>query len=257
MTIAPSTKAHYTSAIESKIKPAFIEYHPSQVTPGVVFQFMEHHRAHPNMANRMRTILKMAFDRAVLMGLAPINPVISVPRYREAKRDRYLTDTEFWAIRDKARAKLQIIMDVAYYTSQRIGDVLKIHMSDLHEDGILVVQQKTGKAVKVEWSPELRRAVELAKKDGGPVRGLYLFGARLSYYTVRDWWREAATKAGVADTRLHDLRAKGLTEADKQGLDAQTLAGHTDRRMTERYLRDRHVPTATPPTLRQVSKKQA
>lgn len=247
--LKPSTKTHYKSAIESKIKPAFVEFHPSQVTAGIVMQFLEHHASTPNMSNRMRTILKMAFNRAVLLGLATVNPVTSVPRFKEAKRGRYMSDEEFHAIRGKATPELQRIMDIAYFTGQRIGDVLKIHLADLKDDGVLIEQQKTGAKVTIGWTPELKRAIDAAKASGGPVRGLYLFGARLSYYTVRDWYKAAAKAAGVSDTRLHDLRAKSITEANRQGLDAQKLAGHSDPRMTERYIRDREIPIATPPTM--------
>ncbi len=251
--VKASTRITYQSAIQSKIKPAFVEFHPSQVTAPVIAQFLDHHKAHPNMANIMRTILKMVFDRAVLFGLAQANPVTSVPKFKERKRTRYMTDAEFHAIRDQAEPILQSIMDICYYTGQRISDVLKIQMADITGDTLYIKQEKTGKELNITITPELRSAIEAVKP--GNIRGQFpLFGRRVRYARARAWFVKAAQEAGIADVRLHDLRSKSITEAEKQGIDGQTLAGHTDRKMTERYIRDRELPVATPPKM---AKKKA
>lgn len=248
VTVKATTRVTYQSAIESKIKPAFVEFHPSQVTAPVIAQFLDHHKAHPNMANIMRTILKMVFDRAVLFGLAQTNPVTSVPKFKEKKRTRYLTDDEFHAIRTQAEPMLQSIMDMCYYTGQRIGDVLKIQMADISADRIYIKQIKTGKELNIDITPELRKAIDTVKP--GNIRGQFpLFGRRIRYARVRAWFVKAATDAGIKDVRLHDLRSKSITETEKQGNDGQTLAGHTDRKMTERYIRDKELPVATPPKM--------
>ncbi len=65
-------------------------------------------------------------------------------------------------------------------------------------------------------------------------------GGRLRAHT--NVWRSfkaAAKKAGVENVTLHDLRAMSGTEADRQGKDPTALLGHTDRRTTEIYLRDK------------------
>ena len=54
--------------------------------------------------------------------------------------------------------------------------------------------------------------------------------------------------AGVEDANLHELRAVSGTEAQAQGHDPHTLLGHTDRKMTQRYLRDRTVPVVDGPS---------
>jgi hypothetical protein len=46
------------------------------------------------------------------------------------------------------------------------------------------------------------------------------------------------------------MRAKALTDAKRQGYDPQVLAGHTDARMTARYIRLRETPLATGPRLK-------
>jgi hypothetical protein len=41
------------------------------------------------------------------------------------------------------------------------------------------------------------------------------------------------------------------TEAKRQGLDPTALLGHTDAKMTKRYLRDREIPVVNGPSFRQ------
>ena len=53
----------------------------------------------------------------------------------------------------------------------------------------------------------------------------------------------------VRHVTIHDLRAKSLTDTNRQGNNAQKLAGHADGRMTERYIRAREIDIGTPPTM--------
>jgi integrase len=44
----------------------------------------------------------------------------------------------------------------------------------------------------------------------------------------------------------HDIRAKTLTDADERGQDAQRLAGHKSRAMTDRYIKTRRIEKVKP-----------
>lgn len=124
-------------------------------------------------------------------------------------------------------------------------------------------QEKTGAKLLVRWTPELRDAIERANALNGNVLGQTLFRTRShgkstpSYGTTRDRWREAVEAAGVEDAHIHDLRAKSLTNAKRQGKDAQMLAGHTSPAMTDRYIRLREVPVVDGPTFSRQAKKSA
>jgi len=76
----------------------------------------------------------------------------------------------------------------------------------------------------VEWSPELRAAVEAATQLHGKIRALTLLhnrrGKTPDYRTIKLQWDKACTAAGVPDAHIHDLRAKALTDAKRQGTDA-------------------------------------
>ncbi len=240
-----STLSQYRTAGD-KIRAAFAEFRPDQVKPTDVAQFMQANRSIPNMANRMRTVLKMAFDKAVLLGIAPTNPVTSVPRLKEKKRTRYITDQEYRAIQAKAAPLLAAVIEVCLLTGQRIGDVLKMRRTDLDEVGIFVEQEKTGARLRIGWSKGLREAVAQAKALAGVVKGIYLLGnsrgGKVSYYTIRDQWDKATAAAGVEDAHLHDLRAKAGTDTKAGGGDSKALLGHKSESSHARYLRGLEIP---------------
>ncbi|MGB5835096.1 MAG: tyrosine-type recombinase/integrase [Thiohalocapsa sp.] len=241
--LAAGTQTQYRRAVE-KLKIVLAEFEPHEVKPHHIAQIMDAWRDTPNMANRCLSVLRMAFSIAVRTGVIDTNPCADIGRHREGKRDRYITHSEYQAIHKAAPSAMRAIMDLAYLTAQRIGDVLTIRESDLTDEGIEFRQQKTGKRLCVAWTPALRAAVAAARALRTH-RALILLslkdGRKRSYRGVRDLWDRACTRAGVEDAHLHDIRAKSLTDARKQGLDAQRLAGHTTEAQTVRYLRDREV----------------
>jgi len=109
----------------------------------------------------------MVFDRAVLAGQYATNPVTSVPRFSENKRDRYITDDEYTRLIEAASPTLRVIINMAYHTSQHIGDVLKIKQSDISPDGITVIQEKICKKLKVAMTPALEKSGRLGGFSAG------------------------------------------------------------------------------------------
>jgi integrase len=150
-------------------------------------------------------------------------------------------------------------MDLLIRTGQRVGDVLRIRRTDLTDEGIRFVQQKTGAKLVVPWTPELRAVVDRAKLLHGNIRALTLLhnrrGKTPDYRTVQLQWTKACAAAGVTDAHIHDLRAVALTAARKQGLNATRLAGHSSPAQTERYLRDREEPLASGPSFGQSNRQ--
>ncbi|MEW8315899.1 MAG: tyrosine-type recombinase/integrase [Candidatus Thiodiazotropha endolucinida] len=250
--VKPNTLKQYKQ-VAVTIKTAFCEFSPAQIKPEHIFQFLDYHRKTPNMANRMRTVLRMAFTHAVKAGMCQNNPVDAIPRFKEKRRDRYITDAEYLAIWKAGSTALRAIMDVAYATGQRIGDVLAIKMRDISKDGIAFTQEKTGKKLRVN-SKMVQAAVKSARAvHPRNVIPTYLLGQRngkiRSYRGVRDLFDRAVLKAGVEDAHLHDIRAKAITDAKRQRLDPKALAGHTTEAQTVAYIRDRETEEVTGPIL--------
>lgn len=240
--VAANTLKNYRVA-SIPVKRAFFEFAPDEVKPTDINKFMEFHRKTPSLANHMRCVLKLALDIAVRAGEIDHNPVSEIPRHKERKRDRYLSDEEYERLLTHASPVLAAIICVAYYTAQRIGDVLAIRLSDITDEGVKFRQQKTGVRLMVTMTPGLREAIDDATRLHGATPRLFLFGQRngrpRSYSGVLGLFTLAAAKAGIEDARLHDLRAKSITDAERQGLDPKRLAGHASEAQTRRYLRSR------------------
>ncbi|WP_330178447.1 hypothetical protein [Candidatus Vondammii sp. HM_W22] len=83
--LKPNTLKQYRQAAAT-IKSTFSDFGPDQVRPEDVFRFMGHHDSTPNMANRMRSVLKMLFECAVLSGQCAGNLVLPVKRFKEAQK---------------------------------------------------------------------------------------------------------------------------------------------------------------------------
>ena len=249
--LADNTKKQYRIAA-NKLAPVLIEFSPEQVTPKHVAAIRQHFSDHPSMANRILSFLRSVFNYALDRGMVESNPCIGVKRNKERARDRYLTDAEYLAIRNAASADLQPIIDMAYLTGQRIGDVLAIRLSDISPEGITFKTQKTGTRLLVQMTPDLQEAIAAARAIPRRVESLYLFktkrgGRQYAYTTIRDMWNAATIRAGIADANLHDLRAKAITDTKRQGGDPQALGGHTTEAMTLRYIRDRATVVAIGP----------
>lgn len=242
-----------------RLKGILLEFAPEQVRPMHVAAIKTEFSKTPAMANRMISFLRVVFQYAVEWQRVETNPCVGIKRHKEQARGRYITDDEFHAIREAAEHRaIPVIMDLCFFTGQRISDILSLRNDQVAKEGISFTQQKTGARLVVRMTPDLEEAIKLARKThpqriGRP--GTYetvLYtrgGTPYSYRTIKDAFDRAKAAAGVLDVTLHDLRAKSLTDANREGKDAQKLGGHTDRRMTERYIRQREIPVAEGPSL--------
>jgi len=253
------TRKEYKRLCE-KLRPVLVEFHPSQVKPHHIFKIIEHESKKPVQANRIRQLLSVMFAYAVSRGDCEFNPVKQVKGVKVEKRDRYITHEEFNAVREQSGETIQCLMDFCYFTAQRISDVLKVKRTDITEDGVYFEQGKTGKKLLVKMTPELQEVIDRTRKLHDKVKGLTLFHGRggkpYSYFGISAMFRRALAKTEVKDFHIHDIRAKSLTDAKNQGLDAQKLAGHKSSAMTDHYVKARMVEQVDPPSFRQVVDKK-
>jgi len=250
--LKPNTIEQYTIAAD-RLKVIFAEFEPEQVQQRHVAAVKMSLSATPNMGNRMLSFLRVVFSYAVEWQMVDNNPCVGIRRHEEKKRDRYITDREFEALMAHCSDSMRVIFEMAYLTGQRISDVLRIRLADISPEGISFVQQKTGAKLIVTMTPDIAGVIARTKALPRKVRGLTLFcgrgGRPVSYDVAKEAFARIREAAGVADVTIHDLRAKSLTDADAEGKDAQKLGGHTDAKMTARYLRGKLPTIATAPTM--------
>lgn len=257
--LAENTRKQYRRAADT-LKRKLKQFAPDQVKGKHIAGIKQSMADNPPSANHALSFLRVVFTYAVEWQLVESNPCFGVKPYSLKARTRYVTDAEYQAIYSKAGERLQIVMDLCYSTGQRISDVLGLRVQHLGDDGIFFKAKKTENSTQVQfvvaWTPELRVAVDRAKALQGSVRCLSLLKGRSNkpptYRTVVGQWWEACKAAGVEDANLHDLRAKSLTDASRQGKDATALAGHADAKMTERYIRLRETPVVSGPSFRRL-----
>ncbi|MBB5443249.1 MULTISPECIES: tyrosine-type recombinase/integrase [unclassified Paraburkholderia] len=280
--------AHF---IKSEFGPQWLI---EDVRPADIARFLDKHFAtKPNTANKYKALMSLLFVHAVRKGLRDRNPAREVEGAKEKKRDRYITDDELDAIRAAALVDnhrrpaasgrtLVCLIDLAYQTAQRFGDLLALNWQNVSEEGVYFHPSKTvnssGVRLLIEMTPDLRATLDAAKagkiKAIGPVICTHA-GGRYTYIGAQSAWRRAierarkwyeeecanATPPRAADPmflngmHFHDLRAKALTDKRRQeGADAaQALAGHTTAQMTAHYTKAREVERVQPVPLKRAS----
>lgn len=217
------------------------------VTQPHIYRYLdERGKSSQVQANRELALLSHMYRYAVRWGDIhhSENPCVRIQRFKEMPRKRYVEDWEYSAFKDHAGSLIAAYMDFKYLTGLRQGDILAIRRDQLRDDGIHVTVGKTGQKIVIQWSEDLRRAVDAVGQLKRPVRGLYLFCTRTGQpYTgngFRSIWQRkmrSALQAGILTERFrdHDLRAKAASDIDSQH--AMELMAHQDERITKKYYR--------------------
>jgi integrase len=240
--LAENTRRNYTSHGNILIS-VFGHMQLSEIKPHHIGNYLDRHSS-PMSANIQIGLMSTMFERALRWGMADTNPCKGVRRNKMKPRDRYITDEEYRAIRNKAPDWLQVAMDISLLTALRESDVLKIKLADLDDQHLTVIQKKTKKRQTYVITEALNSAISKAKAlDRGSVRSLYLIfdhsGRRYSEKMLQEKFRKARDEAGISDVVFHDIRAKAATDSKGEGLDYQALLGHSKRDMSDRYVKAR------------------
>lgn len=230
------------------------------VKPRHIYQYVDARSAKIS-AHREIEVLSHAFTKAVQWGYMDNHPFKGEVRLEgEKPRTRYVEDWELVealalsATRIKGSVKMiQAYLKIKLLTGLRRGDLLRLSVTNLQDDGIHVTPGKTerssGKRLIIEWSNELRAAIAEAKSVR-PVLSPYLFCNRRGECYVKEdgtangWdsmWQRFMDRL-LEDTKIterfteHDMRAKCASDAETLA-HAQQLLAHADSRTTERIYR--------------------
>jgi integrase len=133
--------------------------------------------------------------------------------------------------------RTRLAIALLYFTGQRIGDVMKMRWSDIRGDAVYVVQQKTGKKLRIPLISELQ-----AELNRTPKRGITIItnheGARMTPQRVRAEIKKFAASMGY-HLKPHGLRKNAviaLLEAGCTVAEAASITGQTYA-MVEHYAR--------------------
>lgn len=245
-----------------KIRTAFGAFSLLDIKPRHVYQYIDGRDAKTSGRREME-LLSHALTKAVEWGYIDRHPFKGEVRLKgEKARDRYIEDwevVEMLALVPVRKAgsvlAAQAYIRIKLLTGMRRGDLLRLTMSDLKDDGIHVMPGKTedttGKRQIIGWSEEVRAAVQMAK-DARPMRfSSFLFCNRKGegYFDEETgraggWeslWRNFSARI-MEETKVeerfteHDLRAKCASDAETLE-HARQLLSHADGKITERVYR--------------------
>lgn len=221
-------------------------------------------QGHSRMAQVVRMVLIDVFQEAQHAGHVPpgYNPAAATkqPRLR-VKRQRLSLEEwqKIFEIADARHRYMGNAMLLAVVTGQRLGDISRMKFSDIWDDHLHVVQEKTGTKIAIPlalrcdaigwslkevvarcrdyavspWLVHFFRSTSQAER-GAQVKARTL---TLNFSMARD-----AAKIDWGDgtpATFHEQRSLAERLYEKQGVDTQKLLGHKSVQQTAKYHDDR------------------
>lgn len=212
---------------------------PATIRPVHVVEMRDALRDKPTDASRKIGALSSLLAYGVEIGWLDSNPVKGIrglPGTR-AKREPWPA-AKIEAFRAAADDRQRLIFELLLGTGQRIGDVLQMRWSDTDADGIYVRQEKTGKALYIPFTPQLRAELARVRRTGETI--VAQDNGKLVGYSLA--WRDfmALRKAiGAEAWDFHCLRYTAACEiAALPGMTREhvaALTGHRALEMVDHY----------------------
>lgn len=218
----------------------------------------------PRMAQVVRSVLIDVFKEAQHYGEVPPghNPALATKQPRR-KITRQRLSLEEWQkifnIADANHRYMGNAMLLALVTGQRLGDISKMKFSDIWEDHLHVIQEKTGSKIAIPLSLRLNainwslRDVVARCRDYAVSPYLVHFfrttsqaerGSQVKSNTLTMNFSKARDVAGIdwekgSPATFHEQRSLSERLYKQQGVDTQKLLGHKSQQQTDRYHDDR------------------
>jgi integrase len=244
----PSTQREYRRSIDLFIKPAIGSFKVVDVERKDIAELHHNFRDRPYQANRTLGVLSKMFNLSEVWGLRldGSNPCRHVPKYREVKRERYLSQAELrrlgLILSNCATVGSETPHVVAAFrllilTGCRLGEIQTLKWEYITPNGMELPDTKTG-ARRIPL-PQPARAVlnTLPTVPGNP----YVIVGKVEGQHITDLqhpWQRIRALAGLLDVRIHDLRHTYASNAVSSGMPIQMvgrLLGHTQLQTTMRY----------------------
>ena len=247
--LKPKTARAYRSSLKVTILPSLGSVRIDSVTPDLA-QRMHHAARHkPYAANRAMAVLSKMHAFAERCGYVKpnTNPVRGTERFRETKRERYLSAEELnrlgLALNDPdigarhspfALSAIRLLL----LTGMRLNEVLRLQWTDVDlTRGIaLLPDSKTGR------KPVILGVAAVDLMTGLPrTSSRYLFpGAKTDQplESVRKTWASITRVADLDGVQLHDLRHTFASVSASSGASLPMigrLLGHAQPQTTSRY----------------------
>jgi integrase len=196
-------------------------------------------------ANRMLELLRAVFNKAQRWGIAKDNPALGFERFREFRRDRFLSDDELRRLNaalseesDPWRSYFHLLLLLGV----RRSELVAARWADIDFDSHTLRLTRT-KSGEPRLAPLPRAGVELLHRLPSLGRSEYLFpgtGKTGHLVEVKGAWRRLCRKAGLAQVTIHDLRRTVGSRMAMAGVNLPTIGrvlGHLNLNATQIYAR--------------------
>ncbi len=214
------------------------------------------------MANRVLQLLSSIFMTAQSWGLIASNPAENIKKFKEEKREEFLSDEEISkliAILNQEQSQINAsAIKLMLLTGSRKSEVLSARWQDFDltrnmwiKPAFLTKQNKISNiplnAEAVKILKELKKNIVLDKdlKELGSdmivSSSQYLFynpTTKTHIQDIKRFWQNVCEKAGLKNVRIHDLRHTFASILVNSGVGLEVigkLIGHSSASTTQRY----------------------
>ena len=156
-------------------------------------------------------VLKAAWNWAAQRYDVGENPCTGVELNKERPRDRYVTQEEYIKVLALAPPELRQYMELAYLLRARLSEVQALTVDDVSDTHVRLERLKGSEGELTVISDRLREALS-------DVRGEPHIVYQYTESGFRSAWRRLQAKmreAGVEPFNFHDLKARGVTDHEK------------------------------------------
>ena len=241
----PSTREEYSRSVRLFVDPVIGELRVPEVQRKDIAALHHGLRDKPYQANRTLGVLSKMFSLAEVWGWRPdgSNPCRHVKRYKEHKRERFLSPEETERLGQVLRdVEEEMPSAVAAFrllllTGCRMSEIRDLRWDYVKDDCIELPDAKTGGRV-VPLGPEARAVLSAIPRDED---NPWVIAGRLPGSHLTDLqrpWRRIRKQAALEGVRIHDLRHSFASRALALGESLTMigkLLGHTQVQTTARY----------------------
>ena len=241
----PSTREEYSRSVRLFVDPVIGELRVPEVQRKDIAALHHGLRDKPYQANRTLGVLSKMFSLAEVWGWRPdgTNPCRHVKRYKEHKRERFLSPGETERLGQVLRdVEEEMPSAVAAFrllllTGCRMSEIRDLRWDYVKDDCIELPDAKTGGRV-VPLGPEARAVLSAISRDED---NPWVIAGRLPGSHLTDLqrpWRRIRKQAGLEGVRIHDLRHSFASRALALGESLTMigkLLGYTQVQTTARY----------------------
>jgi integrase len=245
--LKPSTAGEYKRCVEIFINPEIGTMKLVSVERTDIAKIHHQLRHIPYQANRVLGVLSIMFNLAESWNLRPAftNPCRGVRKYKEKKRERFLSREELGRLGEALRIEEELApsavacIRLLLLTGCRLGEIQTLKWSYLDLDTCLAFlpDSKTGRKTLYLGSVAVRLLRTIPRRRDNP----YVVTGDVEGQHLTDMqkpWRRIRRLAELPDVRIHDLRHTFASSGVElgQGLPIiGKLLGHSQPQTTARY----------------------